>query len=77
MKREFLQGIRIGEEALPKEVIDAIMAENGKVTAKSDGNVTITALAVFVGIFPGPFCGCLHIYTKTPISQFQNQNLTP
>ena len=30
MKREFLQGIRIGEEALPKEVIDAIMAENGK-----------------------------------------------
>lgn len=30
MKREFLQSIRIGEEALPKEVIDAIMAENGK-----------------------------------------------
>ncbi len=30
MKREFLQSIRIGEDALPKEVIDAIMAENGK-----------------------------------------------
>ena len=30
MKREFLQSIRIGEEGLPKEVIDAIMAENGK-----------------------------------------------
>lgn len=30
MKREFLQSIRLGEEALPKEVIDAIMAENGK-----------------------------------------------
>ena len=30
MKREFLQSIRIGEESLPKEVIDAIMAENGK-----------------------------------------------
>ena len=30
MKREFLQNIRIGEAALPKEVIDAIMAENGK-----------------------------------------------
>ena len=30
MKREFLQNIRLGEEPLPKEVIDAIMAENGK-----------------------------------------------
>lgn len=30
MKREFLQSIRLGEESLPKEVIDAIMAENGK-----------------------------------------------
>lgn len=30
MKREFLQGLKVGEEALPKEIIDAIMAENGK-----------------------------------------------
>lgn len=30
MKREFLQEFRVGEEALPKEVIDAIMAENGR-----------------------------------------------
>lgn len=30
MKREFLQSIRIGDEALSKETIDAIMAENGK-----------------------------------------------
>lgn len=30
MKREFLQSLKVGEEALPKEVIDAIMAENGK-----------------------------------------------
>lgn len=30
MKREFLQNFRVGEEALPKEVIDAIMAENGR-----------------------------------------------
>ena len=30
MKREFLQSIRVGEMSLPKEVIDAIMAENGK-----------------------------------------------
>ena len=30
MKREFLQNIRLGDQALPKEVIDAIMAENGK-----------------------------------------------
>ena len=30
MKREFLQNLKIGEHALPKEIIDAIMAENGK-----------------------------------------------
>ena len=30
MKREFLQGLQVGDVALTKEVIDAIMAENGK-----------------------------------------------
>ena len=30
MKREFLQGFKVGENPLPKEVIDAIMAENGR-----------------------------------------------
>ncbi len=30
MKREFLQNIQVGGEKLPKEVIDAIMAENGR-----------------------------------------------
>ena len=30
MKREFLQNLKVGEAALPKEVIDAIMAENGR-----------------------------------------------
>ena len=30
MKREFLQGLTVGENPLPKEVIDAIMAENGR-----------------------------------------------
>lgn len=30
MKREFLQGLKVGEMPLPKEVIDAIMAENGR-----------------------------------------------
>ena len=30
MKREFLQGLKLGETPLPKEVIDAIMAENGR-----------------------------------------------
>ena len=30
MKREFLQEFRVGEAPLPKEVIDAIMAENGR-----------------------------------------------
>lgn len=30
MKREFLQNFKVGDQALPKEVIDAIMDENGK-----------------------------------------------
>ena len=30
MKREFLQGLQVGDMLLPKEVIDAIMAENGR-----------------------------------------------
>lgn len=30
MKTEFLQSIKIGEQTLTKEIIDAIMAENGK-----------------------------------------------
>ena len=30
MKREFLQGLQVGDTPLTKEVIDAIMAENGK-----------------------------------------------
>ena len=30
MKREFLQNLRVGDQSLPKEVIDAIMEENGR-----------------------------------------------
>lgn len=30
MKREFLQNLKVGEQPLPKEVIDAIMEENGR-----------------------------------------------
>ena len=30
MKREFLQSLKINEAELPKQIIDAIMAENGK-----------------------------------------------
>ena len=30
MKREFLQSLRVGDQSLTKEVIDAIMEENGK-----------------------------------------------
>ena len=30
MKREFLQNLRVGDQPLTKEVIDAIMEENGK-----------------------------------------------
>ena len=38
MKREFLQEFRVGEQALPKEVIDAIMAENGRDIQKVKAN---------------------------------------
>ena len=30
MKREFLQNFKVGNQALPKNVIDAIMSENGR-----------------------------------------------
>ena len=30
MKREFLQNLKVGEQGLPKEVMDAIMEENGR-----------------------------------------------
>ena len=35
MKREFLQNLKVGEETLPKEVIDAIMDENGRDITKA------------------------------------------
>ena len=40
MKREFLQNLKVGELSLTKEVIDAIMAENGRdiENAKQLGN---------------------------------------
>lgn len=38
MKREFLLGFRVGEQSLPKEVIDAIMAENGRDIQKVKSN---------------------------------------
>ena len=38
MKREFLQEFRVGEQPLPKEVIDAIMAENGRDIQKAKAN---------------------------------------
>lgn len=40
MKREFLQNLKVGEEALPKEIIDTIMAENGRdITAAKEAAV--------------------------------------
>ena len=29
MKREFLENFKVGDQSLPKEIVDAIMAENG------------------------------------------------
>ena len=44
MKREFLQGLSVGEMPLTKEVIDAIMAENGRDIEKIKGeNVSLLA----------------------------------
>ena len=30
MKTEFLQNFKVGDQSLPKEIIDAILAENGR-----------------------------------------------
>ena len=30
MKREFLQNFKVGDQPLPKEIVDAIMEEHGK-----------------------------------------------
>ena len=38
MKREFLQEFRVADTPLPKEVIDAIMAENGRDIQKVKGS---------------------------------------
>ena len=38
MKREFLQSFNVGESPIPKEVIDAIMAENGRDIQKGKAN---------------------------------------
>lgn len=40
MKREFLQNLKVGDASLSKEIIDAIMAENGRdiEAAKSAGS---------------------------------------
>ena len=38
MKREFLQSFSVGDTPLPKEVIDAIMAENGRDIQKVKAN---------------------------------------
>ena len=38
MKREFLQEFKVGDQPLPKEVIDAIMAENGRDIQKVKAN---------------------------------------
>ena len=38
MKREFLQEFKVGDTSLPKEVIDAIMAENGRDIQKVKAN---------------------------------------
>ena len=38
MKREFLQEFRVGDQALPKEIVDAIMAENGRDIQKVKAN---------------------------------------
>ena len=45
MQREFLQNLKVGDAPLPKEVIDAIMAENGR-----DIEAVLLALADALGV---------------------------
>lgn len=40
MNREFLQGLKVGEETLPKEVVDSIMAEYGKAFKEKDEKIS-------------------------------------
>jgi hypothetical protein len=39
MERKFLEGIKIGEETLSKEIIDSIMAEHGKAFKEKDEKI--------------------------------------
>ena len=64
MKREFLQNFKVGDQPLTKEIIDAIMAENGRdiEAAKApfaDYNTIKTQLAE----------------AQTTIQGFQNQDI--
>ena len=48
MKREFLQNLKVGEEALPKEIIDAIMAENGRdIEAAKTAAAQASSISIF------------------------------
>lgn len=40
MKREFLEGLKVNGEPLPKDVVEAIMAEHGKTKTGLEGQVT-------------------------------------
>lgn len=40
MKREFLEGLKVNGEPLPKDVVEAIMAEHGKTKNNLEGQVT-------------------------------------
>lgn len=44
MKREFLQNIRVNDQPLTKEIIDAIMAENGKDIENAKASVDVESL---------------------------------
>ena len=39
MKREFLQNLKVGDEPLPKDIIDAILDAHGKDLSAKDGRI--------------------------------------
>ena len=58
MKREFLQNFKVGDQPLSKEIIDAIMAENGRdiEAAKSPSLDAILNRPSLYGQYKKPLC---------------------
>lgn len=62
MKREFLEGLRVGEQALTEEVIDAILQESGQELAQVQLKGAVeTAIAKAGGRSSAAICALLDL----------------